>query len=62
MGFTTFGAFVVGNNRVTIFVLSGVYSGSISVLSSGHLKCGVTSLNGSHFSESIVNQVIDHDS
>ncbi len=29
MGFTTFGAFV--NNRVTIFVLSGVYCSSISV-------------------------------
>jgi len=46
MGFTTFGAFVVVNNRVTIFVLSGVYYKSISVLGSGHLKYGVTSFNG----------------
>ncbi len=33
--------FVVVNNRVTIFVLSGVYYKSISVSSSGHLKHGV---------------------
>jgi hypothetical protein len=46
MGLTTFGAFVVVNVRVTIFVLSGVYYNSISVLSSGHLKYGVTSFNG----------------
>jgi hypothetical protein len=46
MGFTTFGAFVVVNNSGTIFVLSPVYYNSISVLSSGHLKYGVTSFNG----------------
>jgi hypothetical protein len=30
MGFISFGAFVVVNNRVTIFVLSGVYYNSKS--------------------------------